>query len=623
MTRPGVFCTGIAGWLIALAPVPAQECHDWDADGAAYGASCASATDCEDLAWWLSPTTAETCDGFDRDCNGIVDDGCARSCATPTALPGPVEVPFENGTDAWRVCGVRSLEGYLVVSRQQVQEAPQGTVHYARAVDRFGAALGPEEVVGEPEIQDPLERDCAMASGGTRSIVVWDDASKVATSGPLRLLARVVDRDGRSINATPVDIGGTSPLNPTTDVSRFSGTVWTGDKFSVFWRHSGYGNYLLMTDIDREGRLIGGQGRVVTDDIDGSKSEIDWPRGVWSEGRYVLAVRDTSTAYPTPEPNLNILTVAADGTLLSRTKIDTHAGQGFRMARGASSILVAWGETFSFNTVFRAVLLNSDGTYRSDLGVLNLGSGPTSLRGVKTAIAWTGEEYDVVITTLDTSVPAYRVDWRMWRVFENGAHDFGQGTILRQGATLGYAEDAFWDGEGLRILSTDENAVPSLTRIACTCGDADGDQFDACTLDCDDGDPLTNPLGIEACTGGKDEDCDGRVDCDDATDCPSGPGPGEVADLAWSDAATLAWGAPAGAQRYALARGLLSDLRRRGDFAVTECPDPGLTSTSWADDGRMPPKGDGLYYVLRPEGEPCHRGSWSSGGADRDVTACR
>ncbi len=623
-------CDGLVGAAIVVlcatvSPLPAQECHDWDADGASYGASCASATDCEDLAWWLSPRTLEACDGFDRDCNGIVDDGCARSCATPTALPRPVEVPFENGTDSTDVCGVRFRQGYLLVSDRVVQDVPQGTVFYARAVDRFGFSFGPEAVVGEPEIQDPLERNCTMASAEERSVVVWNDASQELELHRTRLLAEVLDRNGRRLTPSPIDLGTTSPLSsdPALSPWRYSGAVWTGDKFSVFWTQGGYSNYLLMTDLDREGHLIGSQGRVVTDDLDGAQSKVDWPRGVWSDGRYVLAVVDTAPEWPTIEPSLNILTVAADGTLLTRTKIPAHAQQGLDIERGGSSILVSWTSVAESSTPYQAILLDTDGAYRSDLGVLELGETSTAIVGSRTKIAWTGEEYAVVTTTLDLE-HAYRRDWRMWRVFENGAHDTGPGTILRRGTDIGSAYEVFWDGEGLRILSyeyvTDQ---PSITRIACACGDADGDQFDACTLDCDDGDPLTNPLGIEACTGGKDEDCDGLVDCDDATDCPSGPGPGEVADLAWSDAATLAWGAPAGAQRYALARGLLSDLRRRGDFAVTECPGPGLTSTSWSDDGRMPPKGDGLYYVLRPEGPPCHRGSWSTGGADRDVTACR
>lgn len=49
-----------------------------DADGDGYPAT----TDCDDADPSVHPGAAETCDGRDNDCNGIVDDGCGTACRT-------------------------------------------------------------------------------------------------------------------------------------------------------------------------------------------------------------------------------------------------------------------------------------------------------------------------------------------------------------------------------------------------------------------------------------------------------------------------------------------------------------------------------------------------------------
>ena len=58
-----------------------------------------------------------------------------------------------------------------------------------------------------------------------------------------------------------------------------------------------------------------------------------------------------------------------------------------------------------------------------------------------------------------------------------------------------------------------------LCEEACEPGDGDGDGFDRCGADCDDGDPLAYPGAVEICGDGVDQDCSGVAD-DPEGGCP-------------------------------------------------------------------------------------------------------
>ena len=90
----------------------------------------------------------------------------------------------------------------------------------------------------------------------------------------------------------------------------------------------------------------------------------------------------------------------------------------------------------------------------------------------------------------------------------NGLDDDCDGAVDEPGALDG--EPVFGDADG------DGHGDPGVVLVACGVppGYAEG------AGDCDDADPLVHPDALEVCAGG-DEDCDGQINEDDASDAPT------------------------------------------------------------------------------------------------------
>ncbi len=60
-----------------------EQCDDFDGDG--FGRNCPAGEDCDDRNPFVFPGNPERCDGYDNDCNGVVDDGgiCDMPCEDP------------------------------------------------------------------------------------------------------------------------------------------------------------------------------------------------------------------------------------------------------------------------------------------------------------------------------------------------------------------------------------------------------------------------------------------------------------------------------------------------------------------------------------------------------------
>lgn len=232
---------------------------------------------------------------------------------------------------------------------------------------------------------------------------------------------------------------------------------------------------------------------------------------------------------------------------------------------------------------------------------------------------WTGAMAGIAGTTETWSGGRYENTWWLWRMTPDGEVLDAAPTRLAQNKVLWDVLRLAWSGEHFWIVGQIRPDKVARFVVACSCDDLDGDGFDACSAaDCDDRDPSVHPGAGEVCRGGHDEDCNGAVDCADPA-CPAGPGPAECSGVAW-DGTGLGWSPVDGAQVYHVSRGLLSDARRRGDLGQSECVGSPLPATRWHDDGRRPPVGDALWYLVRAEGAPCHRGPW---GPSVLVGGCR
>jgi hypothetical protein len=103
----------------------------------------------------------------------------------------------------------------------------------------------------------------------------------------------------------------------------------------------------------------------------------------------------------------------------------------------------------------------------------------------------------------------------------------------------------------------------------------------------------------EDCSDGKDNDCDGLVDCNDPDCHQNGRAPGEVVGLVFAaDKAGFEWAEEGSATKYDNARGNLADLHEMRNFKWTDCFSSRQTSTT-AVDTEAPGPGEGFYYLVR------------------------
>ena len=70
----------------------AVSCQDVDGDGFYYESNCGTAQDCNDASPTTYPGAAEVCDGYDSDCDWMIDNGCDTSCVSPDKMGSDVRV---------------------------------------------------------------------------------------------------------------------------------------------------------------------------------------------------------------------------------------------------------------------------------------------------------------------------------------------------------------------------------------------------------------------------------------------------------------------------------------------------------------------------------------------------
>ncbi|MBT8404356.1 MAG: hypothetical protein KJP18_10885, partial [Gemmatimonadetes bacterium] len=501
--------------------------------------------------------------------------------------------------------------GILLVRLQDVGLGSGEGLHFAQALSRRGTSIGPVETIGDGAAVDPLEETPELASGGDRALAVWRFNSFVAADE--RLVGRVIDSYGRPLSP-PLDLSATAPPGTSPGAPMLQHAVaWDGERFAVFWNTQAAPNQLLMTMVEADG-ATSPVATVVLADLDGNESNISRIRGFWTGDRYVLAVTHSGAG---GEANLYVLAVNRDGVLLQNAPIASNS-TFLRGSLGDDRVLFTWKEGGLTTDYIRAVLVTLDGTPVVPPGVLSLAEWPSGFVRRPEA-GWSGEEFLVVFgeqTFQQNDI------WHVVRLLSDGTILDPDPVRLFNRDTL-FVEQVLWSGRDWLFFALQTGAPLQLAlyRLECSCNDQDGDGFDACVADdCDDRDPFAYPEALELCSGGADEDCDGLFDCADPDCAPAGSAPTAITDLR-SDGTTWTWTAPAGTDRYDLARGLVSELRQRGDFYNADCAGRELVGSSWYDDGRNPASGEVLWYLVRAEDAPCAFGTWND-NATAVVNVC-
>lgn len=131
------------------------------------------------------------------------------------------------------------------------------------------------------------------------------------------------------------------------------------------------------------------------------------------------------------------------------------------------------------------------------------------------------------------------------------------------------------------------------------------------------------------CALSPDADGDGREDlCDCApADATAFAAPGEITNLHWNDADTLAWDSAAAATgpgtRYDVMSGDLAEVSLFGTGPDDLCLAQGTTAAEAPDIAPPPSPGAGRFYLVRGR-NPCGTGRWqtASDGRDRGTLTC-
>ncbi len=606
--------------LTVSAMAQSEQCHDWDGDDAPSGLECSVGTDCADDLWTIRPGSLEVCDGFDSDCDTNLDQGCDRYCDTPVLSQNQSTLSMSSEFPELLSGGDIALlpDGFLACGSNYFYDPNtdnQKERVVVRRFDRLGQPRGPSERVGRPIDATLDEAFCRLAVGGDRALVTW----RQYFPGPdstYKYFARQLDLFGRPLG-TVVEVTG-----------QFGGSsaywgvpVWNGETFGVFWAQGNSPRMLWLTTVPRWPDQQEPTKVLVSDNLLGDARLFGRYDAKWSDGAYLLAFQGGKGTLNA----MMSLRVDRNGVPLnSGYETPDHGEGGVALAPVGTRTLMVWIDVEIFSALVWYQFVDTATGQALPPGPRQLMT-PTPFNGSAALhdpiITWTGEMFVVEVTNQYFAGANPDYDHWLWRIREDGTVLDPQGIRLSGPGPRAEATDMIWDGkELLYFFSMKFPRDLRRARVACSCGDLDHDGRNSCADDCDDSNAQVAVTRPEICTGGLDDDCDGLVDCRDPN-CTGGPGPVEVANVRWSGN-TLTWNVPATATRYAIARGLISDLVRRQDMIHADCPAYENVGTTWFDDGRKPPVGDVLWYQVRAEAGPCRYGSWGVEPLRASIEAC-
>jgi hypothetical protein len=597
------------------------QCVDTDGDG--YG-NPASATcpfaflDCNDGWAAAYPGAAEPCDGFDNDCDGLIDDdpACDRTCSPPEAVGGDRLLSSAGGIGAgsrprtaWNGAGFATAWSDARGGRDAV---------FVAFADASGTPLGGEIPVSASV---GLAKDPAIAWTGSGYGVAWADSR----DGALEIYFTLLDPAGTKLFPEVALTAGE-------EISGWPDLAWNGRVFGIAW--TGEASGLSFAAVDRAG--------LRTSPVTSVATNTAWPNRAavtWTGEEFAVAW----SGFDGGRGQVFLQRLSAAGDLLGgpapvTSNATASETSNPRLAWSGSGFAVAWHDRrLGSHRAFLARLDSSGAKLGADQPLSDAVS-------LDPDVAWTGQEFGVawseprdgierkiVFTTADAdgvpAAPAVRVS--------SGSQPFDYPSLAWTGARYGIAS---------REQSGAWRVVTNV--VGCNCLDGDMDGASSCR-DCDDQDSTSYPGAIEACDG-RDNDCNAVVDDRDGTadgdldgvpgacdNCPSarnesqhdvdGDQVGDACDLDDGlvlferiDDPRVSWQGDPGYSSYNLYRGSFAALFATGEYTQEPGSNPyagrfcGLAETA-QDDGLVPAAGEAFYWLVAGVGaggeEPLGDGS--------------
>ena len=627
----------LSGLLWSGTVVAQGACEDRDHDGFEDGASCATERDCQDLYQPIHPGAPEVCNGLDDDCSWSPDEGCGSICETAEAFAwGAAIVP--DPVDYQRRPSIVRAPGGYGVSWQRRRAQPDGELNncydriFVRLDDEGLILAGPVTVPGGPGLRRAVYDNADLLWTGRE---FWMGATdlQVPDCFQTRLNGQAYMRR--------IDVNGNlvgPPIKPNCvpGFATLYSMAWTGDRVVVIFDVSGGGadNGIYARAMAPDGSFLG--------DCTPWNLDSDWPTSsgviAWN-GQQIARV---FAAVPEGEPSINgelyfarydedLRPIDPQPTRL--TFSPNYTGLPSITWTG-SFWAIAFEDRYPVGDIDIAVLfVDATGQVLDPPGQIRITRSDQAGHSFDDPdIVWNGQE--LAIFYRDPAPATNRGEIFMARVSVDGEHLLPDVLVTTDpDEDRAYFHDSAWGGAEYAsaihyFAPNSEYDRPNINfqLTGCRCTDSDGDQFTTCRgLDCDDSNAGINPLGVEVCGNGLDDDCDGLPDCMDVEDCPAaGVPPGDVSGLVLlADRRTLSWTAADGAERYDVIRGRVWELPWLG-VSATECVEADTSATETVDT-TTPQLGEALYYLVRAEaGNPasCLVGTWGNSRRDAERQGC-